>query len=74
MDQAETVIDGLDKLAVYQAHVKRFKDLNIIASTPGMVEISANAILLLAAITDFLRDSVVYLETNFPEGYSKDHN
>jgi hypothetical protein len=42
--------------------VQRVRDLNLSESTSEMARISASAILLLVAITDFLRESVVFLK------------
>jgi hypothetical protein len=61
-DQSELVTDGLDRLGDYKSYVQRVRDLNLSESTSEMARISANVILLLVTITDFLRESVVFLK------------
>jgi hypothetical protein len=64
-NQSDIVTEQLEKLSDYQLFVESVRQVNLDDSSDEKVAVLENATKLLAAVTNFLRISLIYLKKNF---------
>jgi hypothetical protein len=64
-NQSDIVTEQLEKLSTHLSFVENVRQINLDDSSQEKVTIVENATILLAAVTNFLRISLIYLNKNF---------